>query len=61
MPQRSLNRANCGQGKKWLPIPELFEDVYHEVPTHLREQQEGLTEHLAEFGQHYPILDKYAK
>ncbi|XP_043477994.1 2-oxoisovalerate dehydrogenase subunit alpha, mitochondrial [Leptopilina heterotoma] len=34
---------------------ELFTDVYHEMPSHIKEQMESLESHLKEYGQHYPL------
>lgn len=56
-----LKALEAAEDKKWHPPSQLFEDVYHTVPAHLAEQHAGLMEHLSEFSQHYPILDKYQK
>ena len=32
---------------------ELFNDVYDQLPKHLREQQEELAEHMARHPQHF--------
>jgi len=52
---QALERA---EAKKWLPVDALFEDVYDQIPQHLQEQHEDLVEHLSEFRDQYPILDK---
>jgi 2-oxoisovalerate dehydrogenase E1 component alpha subunit len=35
------------------PLESLFEDVYHEMPPHLQEQQAKLREHLAKYPNRY--------
>ena len=52
---QALERA---EAKKWLPVDALFEDVYDKIPEHLQEQHEALVEHLTEFRDQYPILQK---
>ncbi|CAD5214670.1 unnamed protein product [Bursaphelenchus okinawaensis] len=37
------------------PIDVMFSDVYKEVPKHLQKQHEELKQHLAEYGEHYPL------
>lgn len=42
------------------PIDELFGDVYHEMPQHLKEQKAEMYEHLEKYGEHYD-LDQFKK
>ncbi|XP_064149769.1 2-oxoisovalerate dehydrogenase subunit alpha, mitochondrial isoform X3 [Loxodonta africana] len=47
--------------RKLKPNPNLlFSDVYQEMPTQLRKQQEALARHLQTYGEHYP-LDHFEK
>ncbi|XP_022281079.1 2-oxoisovalerate dehydrogenase subunit alpha, mitochondrial isoform X3 [Canis lupus familiaris] len=47
--------------RKPKPNPNLlFSDVYQEMPTQLRKQQEALARHLQTYGEHYP-LDHFEK
>lgn len=47
--------------RKLKPSPSLlFSDVYQEMPTQLRKQQESLARHLQTYGEHYP-LDHFEK
>lgn len=47
--------------RKPKPSPSLlFSDVYQEMPTQLRKQQEALARHLQTYGEHYP-LDHFEK
>lgn len=47
--------------RKLKPNPSfLFSDVYQEMPTQLRRQQESLARHLQTYGEHYP-LDHFDK
>ncbi|XP_059988440.1 2-oxoisovalerate dehydrogenase subunit alpha, mitochondrial isoform X3 [Lagenorhynchus albirostris] len=47
--------------RKLKPSPSLlFSDVYQEMPTQLRKQQESLARHLQAYGEHYP-LDHFEK
>ncbi|XP_057390158.1 2-oxoisovalerate dehydrogenase subunit alpha, mitochondrial isoform X1 [Balaenoptera acutorostrata] len=47
--------------RKLKPSPNLlFSDVYQEMPTQLRKQQESLAHHLQTYGEHYP-LDHFEK
>jgi len=39
---------------------EMFTDVYHDVPPHLKEQLDYMTSHLDTYGKEYPI-DKHEK
>ena len=42
--------------RKPKPNPNLlFSDVYQEMPTQLRKQQEALARHLQTYGEHYPL------
>ncbi|XP_058282262.1 2-oxoisovalerate dehydrogenase subunit alpha, mitochondrial isoform X2 [Hylobates moloch] len=42
--------------RKPKPNPNLlFSDVYQEMPTQLRKQQESLARHLQTYGEHYPL------
>uniref|UniRef100_A0A914WCI9 2-oxoisovalerate dehydrogenase subunit alpha n=2 Tax=Plectus sambesii TaxID=2011161 RepID=A0A914WCI9_9BILA len=45
---------------KKLRPQEMFEDVYQEMPKHLRNQMNEMNEHLAKYGEHYP-LENYEK
>lgn len=36
-------------------VDELFNDVYHEIPQHIKEQKESLHKHLEQHGQHYNL------
>ena len=43
-----------------FPKPEtLFDDVYDELPVHLREQKEELKEHLEKYGDKYEFMEKF--
>jgi 2-oxoisovalerate dehydrogenase E1 component alpha subunit len=42
------------------PINEMFNDVYKDIPQHLKEQKEELNAHLEKYGEHYK-LDQYMK
>lgn len=47
--------------RKLKPNPSLlFSDVYQEMPSQLRKQQESLARHLQTYGEHYP-LDHFEK
>lgn len=41
-------------------VDELFNDVYHEIPHHIKEQKESLHKHFEQYGQHYN-LDQFKK
>lgn len=41
-------------------IDELFNDVYEEIPPHIAEQKEQLSQHLSKYGKHYN-LDEFKK
>ncbi|CAI2370674.1 unnamed protein product [Moneuplotes crassus] len=41
-------------------IDEMFNDVYYEMPQHLKEQREEMYEHLAKYGKHYN-LDQFKR
>lgn len=49
----------CEKIQKFPIIPGLFEDVYREMPPHLKEQAEGLRSYLERNGENYD-LSKYA-
>uniref|UniRef100_A0A0R3S1Z4 2-oxoisovalerate dehydrogenase subunit alpha n=1 Tax=Elaeophora elaphi TaxID=1147741 RepID=A0A0R3S1Z4_9BILA len=38
-------------------ISSMFDDVYKEMPKNLQEQRDELTEHLSNYGKHYPMKD----
>lgn len=46
---------------KFPPVETLFDDVYDKLPVHLVEQREQLREHIREYGDKYPFLDKFEK
>jgi len=48
------------ENEKKPHIDYLFSDVYDELPPHLIEQREQLKQHLAKYGEHYP-LDQYSQ
>ncbi|XP_055541151.1 2-oxoisovalerate dehydrogenase subunit alpha, mitochondrial isoform X2 [Wyeomyia smithii] len=51
--------AQINQSEK-IPKPdwrEVFQDVYHEMPAHLKEQLKQMEEHVEQFKQHYPVDD----
>lgn len=52
---RVIEAFNWAEKIKKLPIASMFDDVYDELPAHLRRQRDELEEHLKEYGQHYPI------
>jgi len=33
----------------------MFDDVYSELPTHLQRQKDELKQHIAQYGDHYPL------
>lgn len=37
------------------PIDEMFNDVYYEMPKHLKEQREEMYHHLEKYGEHYNL------
>ncbi|XP_012276024.1 2-oxoisovalerate dehydrogenase subunit alpha, mitochondrial isoform X2 [Orussus abietinus] len=42
--------------KKPKPLwTELFTDVYHDMPNHIRKQMESMKNHLKEYSDHYPL------
>lgn len=47
-------------GEPFPNIEELFKDVYHEMPQHLRDQKDELFAHLEKHGEHYN-LDQFKK
>uniref|UniRef100_A0A0K0DYT9 2-oxoisovalerate dehydrogenase subunit alpha n=1 Tax=Strongyloides stercoralis TaxID=6248 RepID=A0A0K0DYT9_STRER len=49
---------NAEKVKKAYPN-DMFNDVYHELPNHIKKQMDEMNEHLKEYGQHYP-LDQYS-
>ena len=57
------SRLGCveAEAKEWTSIDQLFADVYAQKPAVLAQQHARLLQHLDEFGQHYPVLDKFAK
>uniref|UniRef100_A0A7E4UZC8 2-oxoisovalerate dehydrogenase subunit alpha n=1 Tax=Panagrellus redivivus TaxID=6233 RepID=A0A7E4UZC8_PANRE len=50
-----LKHFTAAEKVKNLPVDELFNDVYAEVPKHLQKQKAELKEHLAKYGEHYPL------
>lgn len=51
--------AQLNQSEK-IPKPdwrEAFQDVYHEMPRHLKEQMKQMEEHIEQYGEHYPLKD----
>ncbi|EAT39862.1 AAEL008366-PA [Aedes aegypti] len=51
--------AQINQSEK-IPKPdwrEVFQDVYHEMPTHLKEQMKQMEEHVEKYKEHYPLND----
>jgi len=46
-----------GKSEKVLKLApsEMFADVYKEMPKHIQKQQKEMKEHLAEYGEHYPL------
>lgn len=46
--------AKAEKRKKPSP-PELFRDVYKEIPPHLQKQMDSLKEHLSKNEDKYPI------
>ncbi|KAK0178236.1 hypothetical protein PV328_002208 [Microctonus aethiopoides] len=36
---------------------EMFTDVYHEMPQHIKHQMLTMDNHLKEYGEHYPVKD----
>jgi len=52
-----LKAISAAERRPKPPLKSLFEDVYHQVPTHLREQEEELHQHIAK----YPEIYKMSK
>lgn len=50
-----LECIKISQLKKKAPIDDMFTDVYAEIPWHLREQLNGLKEHLEKYGDNYDL------
>jgi len=46
--------ARAEQRKKPSPVV-MFDDVYSELPTHLQRQKDELKQHIAQYGDHYPL------
>ena len=49
------------EAKEWTSIDQLFADVYAQKPAVLAQQHARLLQHLDEFRQHYPVLDKFVE
>lgn len=47
------------QKHKFPTIDSLFDDVYDKLPAHLIEQRESLREHLRNYSDKYPFLEKF--
>uniref|UniRef100_A0A0N5AU77 2-oxoisovalerate dehydrogenase subunit alpha n=1 Tax=Syphacia muris TaxID=451379 RepID=A0A0N5AU77_9BILA len=58
--KRVMKTFLAGEKVKMLHPLELFNDVYKEMPMHIRSQKEQLSQHLKEYGHNYP-LDRYEK
>jgi len=59
--RKEVMTAFSNAEKKLKPkISEMFTDVYHDVPSHLKDQQAQMESHLKTYGGEYP-MDKYAK
>jgi 2-oxoisovalerate dehydrogenase E1 component alpha subunit len=56
--KKILKAFNDAEKVKFAPIDELFNDVYAELPPHLKRQKEELTAHLKKYGNEYP-LDRF--
>jgi 2-oxoisovalerate dehydrogenase E1 component alpha subunit len=56
-----LESIKKSEVKPRASIEHIFTDVYSEMPWHLREQLEGLKDHLSRYGENYDlsIYDKY--
>ncbi|KAF1590919.1 UNVERIFIED_CONTAM: 2-oxoisovalerate dehydrogenase subunit alpha, mitochondrial, partial [Eudyptes robustus] len=50
-----LKAFSAAEKVKKPSIDLMFTDVYKEVPAHLKRQQTELKEHLAQYGEHYPL------
>lgn len=50
-----ITALNVAERKPKPAISELFTDVYHDVPSHLQEQQRELTEHLSKYPNEYDM------
>jgi len=48
-----LNAVMTAQQRPSPPLKFLFQDVYHQVPNHLREEEEGLRRHIAKYPDNY--------
>lgn len=48
-----LQSLKLSESKKRAPIMEMFKDVYHDIPPHLKEQQELLQKHLQDNKERY--------
>ncbi|CAL7949724.1 unnamed protein product [Xylocopa violacea] len=54
--KKSVLIAFAEAEKKLKPCwKELFTDVYHTMPKHIRKQVQSMEKHIAEFEEHYPL------
>ena len=56
--KKILKAFNDAEKVKFAPIDEMFNDVYAELPLHLKRQKEELNAHLKKYGKEYP-LDRF--
>lgn len=55
---QSLHRC---QKHKFPSVEGMFDDVYDKLNVNLVEQREELREHLKQYGDKYPYLEKFSK
>ncbi|EFX84437.1 hypothetical protein DAPPUDRAFT_301077 [Daphnia pulex] len=54
--KRQVMTAFARAEKKLKPNwKEIFTDVYHEMPSHIREQMKQMEEHVQKYAEHYPL------
>lgn len=55
--KRVLTEFAAAEKRKKAHYHDLFEDVYDELPLRLRRQRDELDAHVAEYKEHYPMLE----
>ena len=55
--QQVTDAVTNAEKQRKLPMGELFEDVYDEMPSRLRGQMEEMTKHVEAHEDKYPVGD----